>query len=92
MWRRDLRADMGMSLLRSLRYSPDGRTIYGAGIHRDGRRGVWAVPVAAGTPRLVVAFDDPALAFPEYLSIGPDQLYLTLSQYESNVWVANLRW
>ena len=24
--------------------------------------------------------------------LGPDRLYLTVSQYESDIWVANLRW
>jgi len=78
------------------RFSRDGGTIYGIGTHRDGRRGVWAIPVAGGTPRLVVAFDDPAIT-PVTLgggimSLGPDRLYLTVAQYESDIWVANLRW
>jgi hypothetical protein len=40
----------------------------------------------------VVAFDDPALAFLGGLSVGPDRLYLTLGEYESDIWVATLRW
>jgi len=75
-----------------LRYSRDGRTIYAQGAHQDGRRGVWAIPVAGGPARLVVAFDDPALDTFVGLSISSDRLYLTVSEYESDIWVANLHW
>jgi hypothetical protein len=54
--------------------------------------GVWAVPLYGGTPRLIVAFDDPALDAPGHVSVGPDRLYLTVSVYESDIWVARLRW
>ncbi len=93
-WRRNLAATYGLSSISGIaRYSRDGRTIYASGSHRDGRRGVWAIPVAGGAPRLVVAFDDPALAPNRFgaLSVGPDRLYLTVAQYESDIWVANLR-
>jgi hypothetical protein len=40
----------------------------------------------------VVAFDDPALAPTQYFSIGPDRLFLTVGQYESDIWVAKLRY
>ncbi len=77
------------------RYSHDGKTIFAAAAHEDGRRGIWAIPVAGGPARLVVAFDDPALAVSGYLgffSVGRDRLYLTVSEYESDIWVANLHW
>lgn len=45
-----------------------------------------------GTPHLVVTFDDPELLAWGFLSVSRDRLYLTVSQYESNIWVANLRW
>jgi len=93
-WRRDLAATYGITLFSGYaRYSGDGRTIYAAGEQRDGRRGVWAIPVGGGAPRLVVAFDDPALANPGgALSVGPDRLYLTVAEYESDIWVAKLNW
>jgi hypothetical protein len=93
-WRRDIAATYGLKLISGTsRYSRDGGTIYGSGDHRDGRRGVWAIPVAGGTPRLVVAFDDPALANAYgVLSVGPDRLYLTVAQYESDIWVMNLQY
>ena len=73
-------------------FSRDGRTIYVGGDHQDGRSGFWAVPAAGGPARLVVALDDPALDTPAQFSVGPDHLYITVSQYESDIWVANLRW
>ena len=42
-------------------------------------------------------WDDPALTVPGLTQpyppgVGPDRLYLTVSQYESDIWVATLRW
>jgi Tol biopolymer transport system component len=94
LWHRDLAASYGLTLYGGVaRYSRDGRTIYVAGEHRDGRRGVWAIPVGPGRPRLVIAFDDPALANAlGALSVGPDRLYLTVAEYESDIWVAKLKY
>jgi hypothetical protein len=44
----------------------------------------------------VVVWDDPTLTVPLMRnplppSVGPDRLYLTVSQYESDIWVAKLR-
>jgi hypothetical protein len=39
----------------------------------------------------VVAFDDPALRM-VCLSVGPNRLYLTGAQNESDIWVADLQW
>jgi hypothetical protein len=50
------------------------------------------MPLYGGAPRLIVAFDDPALVADFGLSVGRDRLYLTVSQYESDIWVANLKW
>jgi len=55
--------------------------------------GIWAISLYGGAPRLIVAFDDPALVnFAGIMSVGPDRLYLTISEYESDIWVAKLRW
>jgi hypothetical protein len=93
LWRRDLAATSRVRLAGTApRYSRDGRTIYVAGTHADGRRGVWAIPAAGGTPRLVIAFDDPLLDAAGSLGVGPDHLYLSVSQYESDIWVAKLNY
>ena len=86
---------MHLTSLNSMRYSRDGRTIYGRGTHLDGRRGVWAIPATGGLARQVVAYDDPALAVADHvygLGVGPDRLYLTVAEYDSDIWVAKLRW
>jgi hypothetical protein len=74
----------------AVHYARDGKSIY-AEAGRDGRRGIWAIPVAGGAARLVVVYDDPALT-PYGWNIGPDRVYLTVSEYESDIWVAKLTW
>jgi len=95
LWRRDLVA-LGFQRIYGsyTRFSRDGRTLYLTGRYRDGRIGVWAVPVSGGPPRLVVAFDDPGLVLPYLatLSVGRDRLYLPVAEYQSNIWVAKLKW
>ena len=90
LWRRDTRLAHLVNMFHP--FSRDGRTLYTRAVHQDGREGIWAVPTV-GEPRLVIAFDDPALADPlPYLSVGADRLYLTVAQYDSDIWVANLKW
>ena len=52
--------------------------------------------MAGGEPRLVVTGDDSALKVAasdaRLMSIGPDRLYLTVSEYESDIWVMNLKY
>jgi Tol biopolymer transport system component len=74
--------------------SHDGRTIYVPATDSHGRKGVWAVPTTGGAARLVVAFDDPSLTpwGGGFFSVGPDHLYLTVSEYESDIWVATLNY
>jgi hypothetical protein len=91
-WQRDLPAPGRLVPQSFLVYSRDGRTVYESAAHQDGRRGIWAIPLRGGTPRLVIAFDDAALATPGAISVSRDRLYLTVSQYESDIWVANLHW
>jgi len=90
--RRNIVPTTGLISFGSPRYSRDGQLIYIVGVHKDGRQGVWAIPAAGGMPRLVIGFDDPALVAPGMMSVGRDQLYLTVSQYESDIWVAKLRY
>jgi hypothetical protein len=94
LWRQDLTGVNGLTINGfEARYSRDGRTLYFGAAHRDGREGVWAMPAAGGPAHLVIAFDDPALAaHGGLISIGPDRLYLTVAEYQSDIWVANLRY
>ena len=92
LWRRDLSATSRLAAMEWCRFSRGGDTIYCTATHSDGRRGVWAVPVSGGVARLVVASDDPALDLTGDVAVGPAHLYLTVSEYESDIWVAKLRW
>jgi Tol biopolymer transport system component len=91
LWRRDLGA-AGFARTSWIRFSQDGKLLYFVGPRRDGRSGVWALPIAGGRPRLVVAAGDSSLSFTGPLSVGRDRLYLTVAQYESDIWVAKLHW
>jgi Tol biopolymer transport system component/DNA-binding SARP family transcriptional activator len=89
LWRRQL----AYSWFEDLRYSRDGKTLYFEGTDERGRRGVWAIGDGGrGAVRLVVAFDDAAVAATPWLSLGPDRLYLSVAEYESDIWVATLRY
>jgi DNA-binding SARP family transcriptional activator/Tol biopolymer transport system component len=93
LWRRDLLSTYGLRLQGYPgEYSRDGATLYLVAHHEDGRRGIWAIPMKVGKPRLVVSSDDPALSLFGFLSVGRDRLYATVSEYESDVWVMHLGW
>jgi Tol biopolymer transport system component len=94
LWRRNVESTSRLVGWGFMKYSRNGRTIYTVATHRDGRRGVWGIPVSGGEARLVVALDDPLLAVPSQpdVAVGRDRLYLAVSEYESDIWVAKLRW
>ncbi len=94
LWTRDLAATSQLTAggYALPKYSRDGRTIYIVATHQDGRRGVWAIPATGGPARLVVASDDPAVTAQWHISVGRDRLYLTVAEYESDIWVAKLSW
>jgi hypothetical protein len=73
------------------RYSRDGSTIYLYGIHEDGAEGIWALSPQSGTMRMAIAFDHAELMGTSMFSIGRDQLYVTVSEVASDVWVADLQ-
>jgi Tol biopolymer transport system component len=73
-------------------FSPDGSRIYFLGTHEDGSEGVWWIPANGGDATKVVAFDDPSLSVPGGFTVGPENLYITISEYESDIWVMDLEW
>jgi Tol biopolymer transport system component len=75
------------------RFSPDGSRIYFRGRHEDGSEGIWWIPAAGGDATKVVAFDYPSwTVFGFLLTVGPENLYLTINEYESDIWVMDLEW
>ncbi len=73
-------------------FSPDGSRLYLSGTHEDGSRGIWWVPADGGEATMVVAFDDPSLVVFSQLTVGPEAFYLTIAEYESDIWVMDLDW
>lgn len=85
-------SSIGLTGPQRIRLSRDGTMMYVLGTHRDGRKGIWAVPLEGGPPRLVVTFDDPTLTALGDFSVGRDRLYVTMSEYESDIWVAKVNY
>ena len=89
LWRYDLLA-AGLQLFSWSKVSWAGSTVYFAGGREDGSAGIWAVPTQGGEPRLVVAYDDAEIGGLDYLSVGPDNFYITVGEYESDIWVMDV--
>jgi hypothetical protein len=68
--------------------SRDGSVIYQSVYHEDGLGGIWAIPLHGGEPVLVV--ESVELMPPYMLSVGPDHLYVTVSEHESDIWVMDV--
>ena len=72
-------------------FSPDGSEVYF--IVRSGPAvGVWSFPVTGGEATQLVAFDDPSLSVWPRLTVGPDRFYITISEYESDIYVMDLEY
>ncbi len=72
-------------------WSSDGQTVYYKGLGSDGAASFWAVPVAGGTPRLLVRFDDPTRPSnrPEFTTDGK-RFFFTVGRRESDIWLMKL--
>ncbi len=81
-----------MRFLGAFRFSRDRSRIYYVATHEDGSEGVWWIPANGGDATKVVAFDDPSLTAFGNLTLGPENLYLTIAEYESDIWVMDLEW
>jgi Tol biopolymer transport system component len=73
-------------------FSPDGSRIYFVASDPDGSEGIWWIPASGGDATKIVEFDDPSLTVKGFLTVGPSNLYLTIAEYESDIWVMDLEW
>ncbi|MFC1639210.1 protein kinase [Gemmatimonadota bacterium] len=89
LWRYDP-SSAGLPRLRRPRFSRDGSTIYGHGVHEEGSEGIWAVPLQGGEPNLVVVYDDAEMAGMINFSVGPDRLCVTVQEAEVDIWVMDV--
>ena len=75
------------------RFSPDGSRIYFEARDSDGSEGLWWVPADRGDPAKIVSFDDPTvIVLDGSLSVGPEHLYFTIDENESDIRVVDLEW
>ena len=82
----------GLQRFASLKFSPDGSRIYYVATHEDGSEGIWWIPANGGDATKVVTLDDPSMTVSGHLTVGPENLYLTLSEYESDIWAMDLEY
>ncbi len=73
-------------------FSHDGSRIYFLAVREDGSQGVWWVPAEGGAPSQAVAFDDPTLTVLRTLTVGRETFYLTIAEWESDIYVMDLEW
>ena len=75
------------------RFSTDGRTIYFRGAAESGSpAGIWSMPAdRSADPELIIIADDPSLWY-RHLAVGPEHIYLTVAEYQSDIWVMDLVW
>jgi len=74
-------------------FSHDGSRIYVGGTDVNGSQGVWWIPSGGGHATEVIAFDAPSrVGQIGLLSVGSEDLYLTISDHESDIWVVDLHW
>jgi len=84
---------VGLRRLGTFQFSPDGARIYFSGTQEDGSWGVWWIPADGGDAKKVVAFDDPSLGVAGFqFTVGSEDLYLTIAEHESDIWVMDLEW
>ena len=72
-------------------WSSDSRTLFYKAEEADGTASFWSVTVSGGEPKLLVRFDDPSRLFirDEFSSDGK-RFFFPLTEYESDIWVAQL--
>jgi TolB protein len=72
-------------------WSSDGQTVYYKALDSEGTASFWSVPVAGGTPRLLVRFDDPSRRSNrlEFTTDG-ERFFFTIVRQESDIWLMEL--
>jgi Tol biopolymer transport system component/tRNA A-37 threonylcarbamoyl transferase component Bud32 len=82
----------GAPLAETSEWSADGRTIYFKSHDADGDGVIWSVPSSGGTPRRLLKLGDGRLRSDRYgFAIGHGQLYYTLYDRQSNIWMMDVR-
>ena len=81
-------AQGGMTGAEKPQWSPDGRTLYFKSHDARGAASIWSVPVAGGTPHLLVRLDDPARpSYRPQWAFGNGREYFAIDDRQSDLWV-----
>jgi hypothetical protein len=74
-------------------WSKDGSRLYFVELDlRLEATAIVMVPATGGAPREIVRFDDPTRAWHRFgFRVHRDQIFLTLGERESDVWIADVR-
>jgi eukaryotic-like serine/threonine-protein kinase len=70
-------------------WAPDG-TIYFRGTDDGGQAGIFAIASDGGSPRMIVRLDDPRFKVQYGLSVAGNTLFMSVTEYESDIWMLNL--
>ena len=69
-------------------WSADSRTIYFKSHDTQGNAAFWSIPMTGGKPSLLTRFNDPLRpSYRPLWGLGPDHMYFTLDERQSEVWV-----
>jgi Tol biopolymer transport system component len=72
-------------------WSPDGSTVFLSVRDSTNRLALWAVPIAGGSPRKVLSEDSSRRIGREYFATDGRRLFFTLRDWESEVYVMQLK-
>jgi dipeptidyl aminopeptidase/acylaminoacyl peptidase len=75
----------------SVAWGADGATVYASVRQSTGLVSFWAIPVAGGTPRLLLAEDAVHRMGNFQFDTDGKRLFFTLAAWEADVWVMDLK-
>ncbi len=72
-------------------WSAHSKTLYYKAYDHQRRSSIWSIPVAGGTPTMLVRFDDPARpSLRREFATDGKRIYFTIAQPQSDIWVMEL--
>jgi len=75
-----------------IRLTADGRTIVFRAQDSQGRASFWSIPIAGGTPRLLVRFDVPGReSLRGEFNLSGDRIYFTITDHQSDIYTVELQ-
>lgn len=75
----------------TVEWSSDGRHLLVCRRFADSTSGIWSVPIEGGQMRELIRFDEPARQPRPEMAVHGDEIYFTIGEFESDVWVVDLK-